>query len=358
MFKVYQKYLMGEFLKKFFIIFLIFFCLIFILSVFEEIKFFEELNVGIAYPYLLTLINLPITIFEIFPFIILLTTQFLFYELSHNDELRLLKVNGLSNTKIIKILFILSIVIGIFNVLIFYNIASKLKFYYSDIKNSYSNDNKYLAMVTDSGLWIKDELDNKIYIIKSDYIKGDFLSRTFINEFDTEFELIRTIQSEKINIKDTNWVIENPIITENNITKIYEKPLNLETNFNQKKINNLFSNVSTYNVFELFNLKKDFDKFGYSSNEIKIHLLKLFSTPIFYSVLTVLSVIVILIFNNRSIFFNIIIGIFMSVMIYYFTFIFASLGNNGKIPVILSIFFPIIIISLLCAIGLITINEK
>ena len=51
-------------------------------------------------------------------------------------------------------------------------------------------------MVTDSGLWIKDELNNKIYIIKSDYIEGDFLTKTFINEFNSEFELIRTIQSE------------------------------------------------------------------------------------------------------------------------------------------------------------------
>ena len=48
----------------------------------------------------------------------------------------------------------------------------------------------------------------------------------------------------------------------------------------------------------------------------------------------------------------------MSVMIYYFTFIFTSLGNNGTIPIILSIFFPIIILSVLSLIGLTTINEK
>ena len=48
--------------------------------------------------------------------------------------------------------------------------------------------------------------------------------------------------------------------------------------------------------------EKDFDKFGYSSNEIRIHLLKLFSTPIFYSVLTVLSVILIFNFSLEFIF--------------------------------------------------------
>ena len=77
------------------------------------------------------------------------------------DELNLLKINGLNNFLIIKIIFFLSILIGIFNVFIFYNFASNLKFQYSNIKNNLSNDNKYLAMVTKSGLWIKDEIDGK-----------------------------------------------------------------------------------------------------------------------------------------------------------------------------------------------------
>ena len=88
----------------------------------------------------------------------------------------------------IKVLFLLSIVIGIFNVLIFYNISSKLKFYYSDIKNSFSDDNKYLAMVTQSGLWIKDEIDGKTLLTKSKLIKDNILFETMINEFNKDFE--------------------------------------------------------------------------------------------------------------------------------------------------------------------------
>ena len=52
----------------------------------------------------------------------------------------------MSNLKIIKILSILSFVIGILTVLIFYNAASKLKFLYTDIKNQYT-DGKPKAIV-------------------------------------------------------------------------------------------------------------------------------------------------------------------------------------------------------------------
>ena len=40
--------------------------------------------------------------------------------------------------------------------------SSTMKFAYLDLKNDYSNDNKYLAVVTENGLWIKDEIDEKI----------------------------------------------------------------------------------------------------------------------------------------------------------------------------------------------------
>ena len=359
MFKVYQKYIIKNFLFKFLNISIIFFCLTIILGILEEISFFKNLEVNFLFPYFLTFLNAPITLFEIFPFIFLITTQFLFYDFFRRDELNILKKNGLSNINIIKILFFLSITLGIFTVAIYYNFASKLKFHYTSIKNDFSLDNKYLAMVTDSGLWIKDEINGSIFIIKSGFIKDNFLNETIINEFDPKFNLIQTIQSQKIDIQKSVWVIHGPKITKENITSSKFEKMYLETNFNYEKINNLFSNVSTLNLLELFSLKDDYENLGYSSDEIIIHLIKLFSMPLFYGVLTILSSIIMFNFKkDKSLLFHIIIGILMSVLIYYMNFIFNSLGNNGKIPVYLSIFLPMLFISTISIIGLIRINEK
>ena len=359
MLKIYQKYIIKNFIIKFLKISLIFFSLIIILSLLEEISFFKDLNTNFLFPYFLTFLNAPITLFEIFPFIFLLTTQFLYYDLIKNDELNLLKKNGLSNLKIVKILFLLSIAIGIFNVIVYYNLASNLKFHYSNIKNNFSNDNKYLAMVTDSGLWIKDEINDKVLIIKSKYIENTLLTNTIINEFNSDFELIRTIQSQKIDINDNNWIIYEPVVTTDKNVKNIKDTIRLSTNFNSEKINNLFSNIATLNIFKLIDLKNDYDKLGYSSTEIVIHLLSLFTMPLTYGVLTILSLVIMINFTReKSLVFHVFIGILMSVMIYYMNFIFNSLGNSGKIPIFLSIFFPLIFISIISIIGLININEK
>ena len=146
-----------------------------------------------------------------------------------------MKINGLSNLRIITILFITSILIGIFTVLIYYNAASKLKFLYTDIKNKFSNDNKYLAVVTESGLWLKDEIYSKTLIVKATSIEKNYLINVIINEFDENFDLINTIQSEKIDINEEEWIIDKPIITKNNITKKDDGILIYVTNFNKEK---------------------------------------------------------------------------------------------------------------------------
>lgn len=358
MLKIYHKYIIFNFLSKFFFVTLIFFSLTVILGVLEEISFSKNLDINFFFPYFLTILNAPITLFEIFPFIFLITTQFLFFDLYKKDELNLLKTNGLDNFSIIKIISILALLIGLINVFFYYNISSNLKFYYSNLKNKLSNDNKYLAMVTKSGLWIKDEVNDNKLIIKSEFIKDNLIVNTVINEFDKNYDLLRIIQSEKIDIKDNLWIIYNPKITTNNTNEIQSEMIYLKTNFNYEKISNLFSNVSTLDIFKLFDLKKDYEKLGYSADDIKMQILKLSTLPLFYTILAILaSLVMIRISKEISLVLLIIMGFLISVIIYYFMFFFSSLGLNGNIPITLSIFFPILVLSIICIIGLVGINE-
>ena len=65
MFKTYEKYLIKNFVNKFLIISLIFFSLSIIMGILEEISFFKNIEVSFIFPYFLTLLGAPITLFEI-----------------------------------------------------------------------------------------------------------------------------------------------------------------------------------------------------------------------------------------------------------------------------------------------------
>ena len=211
MIKTFELYLILLFAKKILNTFLIFFTLIFILNLFEEINFFKDLQTNLFFPIILSGLNAPATLFEIFPFIFLIGTQFFFLDIIDKNELEILKINGLSNIRILKTLFITSLLFGFILITIFYAISAKLQFIYFDIKNSYSNDDKYLAVVKESGLWIKDEIDNKIYIINADEISNNSLINVSIHEFDNNLQLIHIINSEEIDISSYEWILSKPI---------------------------------------------------------------------------------------------------------------------------------------------------
>ena len=159
----------------------------------EEINFFSDFDVKYFYPIYLVILNVPSLIYEIFPFIFLLSSQFLFLKLIDNGELNTFKNNGLDNLKILKLITSVSLVIGIFIVIIFYNLSANLQSYYLEIKNQYSKDKTYLAVVNQNGLWIKDIYKNNISIINSALIEENFLRETIITTFDKNYELVKNL---------------------------------------------------------------------------------------------------------------------------------------------------------------------
>ena len=196
MLAIYQKNLINSFFKCLGIVTLIFFSITIILNIFEELSFFKNVeDVNFTLPFFLTILNSPSVIFDIFPFIFLISTLYFFSEVMDKNELNIYKNYGLTNVKIINIITLTSFISGIFIVLIFYNISANLKFLYLDIKNDFSKDDKYLAVITSNGLWIKDETIENINLINAEKIEDHFLKNVIITQFDLNFEFEKTISA-------------------------------------------------------------------------------------------------------------------------------------------------------------------
>ena len=101
-----------------------------------------------------------------------------------------------TNIKIVSFIGLVSFVLGIFIVLIFYNFSSKLKFIYLDLKNSYSLDDKYLAVINQNGLWIKDVIDNETYIVNATKIEGETIKNVTISIYNKDFDILKIISSK------------------------------------------------------------------------------------------------------------------------------------------------------------------
>ena len=356
--KTYIKFLINLFNISLLKIFITFFIIILITNILEQIEFFKNIDLSFFYLFFLSLLNTPSVLFEILPFIFLLGTQVFFIHLIDKNELQVFKYSGLNNIKIIKILGLYSFILGIIMVIFFYNGSSILKNSYLLIKNNYSDDNKYLAVITENGLWIKDEINDNINIINARQVNNEFLLNVSITKFNKDFDLVEVLQSEKVDITSKKWKIFNPITLKGNSQSTLNE-LILHSNFDLQKINSLFSNLSSLSIIDLITLRKSYMSLNYSVTDINSHLLKIVSYPVYLTLITIFSAIIM--FNigyQKNTFFKITLGIFLSVIIYYINNFLSVLGTNEKIPVTLSIFLPLIILSIINFISMIKLNEK
>ena len=318
--KIYQNYIIKNFLLIVLKTSLVFLSLVIVMGIFEELTFFSELD---------------------------------------SNELIAFKNYGLSNNKILSIIALTSFFIGILIISFFYNISAILKFKYLDLKNEYTKDNKYLASVTENGLWIKDDNGSEVYFINAESVSDNKLLNVDILVFNENFQLNRSIFTNEADITNNKWLMSEAIVIESNGDRNVVNDYSLISNFNYVKINNLYSDLSALNMYELVKLRSDYKSINYSITEIDMHIKRLFSYPFFLTIMTIFSSIIMLnIKHQKPKIFYAVGGILTSVLIYYMNFFFGALGKNEQIPIILSIWLPIFLLSITSLIGTVRLNEK
>ena len=359
MIKHYNKYLLKNFIFCLIKVTIVFSTVVIVMNLLEEINFFkEDSNESILTPIFLTLLNMPSILFELFPFIFLISTLFFFIESIDKDELNVFKLYGITNFKIIQIIFSLSFIIGILIILFFYNISANLKFFYLDIKNQYTKDDKYLAVVTGNGLWIRDDLGEIVNYINAEKLDKNKLLNVTISQFNKEFELQKVIISKSIDIKTKNWIIEQPIINSNNNTSTADQ-VEFFSNFDEKRIMSIFENLSSLDMFKIESLKNDYEMLGYNTDIINGHKHRLYSYPLYLAIMVSIGAILMLnIGHNKSKVVNIVIGIAVSVIIYYVNYFFNVIIETQDVSYLTSIWAPQLILSMIIIANLIRINEK
>ena len=356
------NYLLKNYFKNFFIVTTTFYVFGIILNLFEEVEFFKNADISIFTPLFLTCIFVPSLIIKLLPFIIFISSIWFMVQIRNNKELLTLKVYGYSNLKIFFILAFASFFLGWIILFLINPLSSTLVKYYEKTKSGYARDIDHLVTFNKNGLWIKESFENNERIITASNPDQHFISDVKIFELNQNFSLNRKILSEKADIKDNLWIL--------NDVKIYTlkkgvfevealDTLSLESIYNYEKINSLFNNSDTLSFLEIsINFKEMLDK-GYNKEFLKQSLHTMMTLPFYLFVMTAIATILTLhtMKNSENIKF-IIIGLVLIVIIYYLKDLSLALGKTDRIPLILSIWTPIIALSFFTIIGVIQINEK
>ncbi len=360
--KIIFNYLLKNFLKTFIIFILVFYCFGMILNLFEEIEFFKNINVSILTPLMLTSIFIPSMIIKYLPFIIFLSSMWFMLQIRNNKDLLTLKVFGYSNIKIFLILAFTSFFLGWLILVIINPITSSMSKYYEKTKSNYSRDIDHLVTFNKNGLWIKENLPMRQRIISASKPEDFNLLDVTIFHLDKKSNLLEKIVANKANVKNNLWILEDvKIFKPSNGVLIQEKfkRYEIESIYNYEKINSLFKNFDTMSFIDLVTGYKELLKNGYNQAFLNESLHSMLSLPFFLFLMTALSSVLTMGTLKKSDNFKfIILGLIITVLIFYFKDLSIALGQTDRIPLILSVWAPIIALSFFIFIGVLQINEK
>ena len=206
---IINKYLAQVFSKVVINMILIFFCLGFIMNLFEEINFFKDIDIGIYIPLLLSSLITPSLLHNMLPFIVLLSGIWFFLKIKKSDEVTAMKVSGMTNFSVIIIPCLISTMLGIFFITSVSPITSILVKKHEMIKGGYEKDKNYLAAITENGIWIKEKkLKKKNVIIRSSNLENENLMNVTIYEFDKDHNFVKRIEAVSANISSLRWSLE------------------------------------------------------------------------------------------------------------------------------------------------------
>ena len=109
----------------------------------------------------------------------------------------------------------------------------------------------------------------------------------------------------------------------------------------------------------MFELRDNYKKLNYSVTEIDLQIIKFFSYPFYLLLMTIFSSLIMLnIKNVKSTTYKISVGLFLSVIIYYLNNFSQVLGSTERIPLLISVFIPLLTLFVINSLMIFNINEK
>ncbi len=356
------NYLLKNFFKTFFLCVLIAYSFGMILNLFEEVEFFKNNDVSFLTPLMLTSIFVPSLVLKFLPFVIFVSSMWFMIKIRNNKDLLTLKVYGYSNIKIFFILAFTSFILGWFVLVVANPITSSMVKYYEKTKAQYARDIDHLVTFNNNGLWIKENLKNGDRVITASKTEKFKLIDVTIFHFDNKYNLYEKIFAKEVAIDTNNWSLKNVIIFELEggiFKKSKVNTFDIESIYNYEKITSLFNNSDTMSFMELIIDYRKLLNNGYNERFLSQSLHTMLTLPFFLFLMT--SIASILTMNTLKKSDNlkfVVLGLIISVMVYYFKDLSIALGQTDRIPLALSIWAPIIALSLFTFIGVLQINEK
>lgn len=353
-------YFARKFLTLFAGILGVFFLLMTLIDLVEQISRFSARGVAFGDILELTLLNAPKGLYDILPLVMILTTISLFLGLARSSELVVVRASGRSALRSLVSPLIVAALIGVMAVAVFNPIVAATSKRYETLFENYISGSAQAFSISSEGLWLRQGDQNGQSVIRASRVDSGgtvFFNVTFLNYHSSGGPSSR-IEARAARLTDGAWELTDvkrwQFVSGANPEADAEvlAELRIPSTLTRERIRDSFGMPSTISIWDLPAYIDQLERAGFSARRHTVWMQRELARPLFL----VAMVMIASAFTMRHSRFGrtglaVLTSIMMGFGLYYIRNFAQIIGENGQIAIALAAWTPPVA-SVMLALGL------
>jgi len=346
---ILHRYIGQRFLMSFLGVLGVFFLLLVLFDLVEQVRRFGSTDASFGAIVGLTMLRVPESLYQIFPLIMILSTLALFLSLARSSELVVTRASGRSAIRSLLAPCAVALAIGVIGVALINPIVASTSKRYDTLSGQFFTGVANTLSISREGLWLRQGSATGQTVIRATRANLDgteLFGVTFI-AFSPEGSPLYRIDAGKAELQPGQWVISNAktwkFDESGNIelAAVQDAMMTLPSNLSQSEILDSFGTPSAVPIWELPAFIARLEEAGFSARTHRVFLHMELASPLLLMAMVLVGAGFTMRhtrFGRTGIMVLMALGLGFSL---YFVRNFAQiLGESGQIPVLLAAWGP------------------
>jgi lipopolysaccharide export system permease protein len=204
-----SRYIARRFLSVLGQVFLVFFGILMLIDMIEQLRRFSGAGAGLADAARLALLNVPETLYRILPLIMIMASIALFLALARSSELVVVRAAGRSGLRFLLTPVLAALAVGGMTIAVLNPLVAATSKAYDDLRAAYAQGGGSVLSVSDSGLWLRQGDDTGQTVIQAARanLDGTVLSSVDFLTFGPEGTPVARVAAAEAALTPGAWVL-------------------------------------------------------------------------------------------------------------------------------------------------------
>jgi len=330
-------------------VFLVFFGILMLIDMIEQLRRFSGNGVGLAEALHLSLFNVPETLYRILPLIMIMGAIALFLSLARSSELVVVRAAGRSGLRFLVTPVLAALTIGLFTIGVLNPLVAATQKAYEDLRAQFLSGGDAALSVSDSGLWLRQGGEDGQTVIQATCanLDGTELFGVSFLTFGPDGLPATRIEADTARLTPGAWVLDgakmwelaspNPELS----SALWPDATRLESDLTPERIRDSFGTPSAVPIWALPDYIDGLEKAGFSALSYRLWFQMELAQPLLLTAMVLIAAG----FSMRHVRFGktgtmVLYAMLSGFAIFFLRNFAQALGENGQIPIMLAAWSP------------------